>query len=319
VFEFFFPLHFSFFAAAIILMSAVCAEVFLCGKRNAICSTHIICSIMRIFDYFSAVDRNRDGIIEFEDAFGHCFPYVSEPQRVTFLKWLHPKKYDPVLYDELEKFAMKKASPGKDFDAELSDTDNQCKRILEERKKAAEEALKNMEANGSSDIKKKQEHEAEIERFHELSGIGKGFVSNFTLAIILKDMNKDLTSAAKTWLDQQTMISSGKMKRSDPSLIPNTFSATIFVISSAIQKLSRQKLHERPNPMDEVDGHLFRGLANSKAHGSGYCEFGFLSSNKNEEVAANIAYESDPNAKSILVLHINAPIGGFACIENYSQ
>jgi hypothetical protein len=277
---------------------------------------------MRVVDYFSAVDRNRDGIIEFEEAFGHCFPYVPEPQRVTFLKWLHPKKYDPDLYDELEKFAMKKASPGclnptpaKDFDTELSDMDKQCKRIIEERKKAAEKSLKNMEANGSSDIEKKQEHEAEIERFHELAGIGKGFVSNFTLAIILKDMNKDFTSAAKTWLDQQTIASGGK--KSDPSLIPNTFSATIFVISSAIQKLSRQKLW--PNPMDEVDGHLFRGLANLKAHGSGYCEFGFLSSSKDESIAASIAYESDPNAKGILVLQINAPIGGFACIENYSQ
>jgi hypothetical protein len=295
-------------------MSAVRAEVFfVVGKRNA------ICSMMRVVDYFSAVDRDSNGIIEFEEAFGHCFPYVPERQRDTLLKWLHPKTYDPVLYDDLEKIAMKKASPGclnptpaKDFDTELSDMNKQCERILEERKKAAEKYLKNMEVNGKSDKK----HEAEIERFHELAGIGKGFVSNFTLAIILKDKNKDLTSAAKTWLDQQTMAL-GKMKESDPSLVPNTFSATIFVISSAIQKLSRQKLF--PNPMDEVDGHLFRGLANSKAHGSGYCEFGFLSSSKEENIAADIAYESDPNAKDILVLHINAPIGGFACIKKYSQ
>jgi hypothetical protein len=272
--------------------------------------------MMRVVDYFSAVDRDSNGIIEFEEAFSHCFPYVPERQRDTLLKWLHPQKYDTDLYRVMEKFAMEKASPAKDFDTELSDMNKQCERILEERKKAAEKYLKNMEANGISDKKKREEHEAEIERFHELAGVGKGFVSNFTLAIILKDKNKDFASAAKTWLDQQTMAL-GKMKESDPSLATNTFSATIFVISSAIQKLSRQKL--LPNPMDEVDGHLFRGLANSKTDGSGYCEFGFLSSSKKESIAADIAYESDPNAKDILVLHINAPIGGFACIKKYSQ
>ncbi len=271
--------------------------------------------MMRVVDYFSAVDRDSNGIIEFEEAFGHCFPYVPERQRDTLLKWLHPQKYDPDLYRVMEKFATEKASPAKDFDTELSDMNKQCERILEERKKAAEKYLKNMEANGKSDKKKRAEHEAEIERFHELVGIGKGFVSIFTLAHFLKE-HGNFKSAAIKWLEERKKTSDEEQK-SDSSLVPNTFSATIFVISSAIQKLSRQKI--LPNPMDEVGGHLFRGLGNSKAHGFGYCEFGFLSSSKEESIAANIAYESDPNAKDILVLHINAPIGGFACIKKYSQ
>jgi hypothetical protein len=250
--------------------------------------------MLRVVDYFSAVDKNSDEKIEFEEAFGHCFPYVPDEQRDTLLKWLHPKRYDPDLYGVMEKFAMKKACPATDFGTDLMVLDGDCKEHLEAKKT-----------------------QAEIERFHELVSIGKGFVSIFTLAHFLKE-HGNFTSAAINWLEERKQTSDEKQK-SDPSLIPNTFSATIFVISSAIQKLSRQKLHESPNPMDEVDGHLFRGLANLKAHGSGYCEFGFLSSNKNEEVAANIAYEIVPSAKSILVLHINAPIGGFACIENYSQ
>jgi hypothetical protein len=246
--------------------------------------------MLRVVDYFSAVDKNGDEKIEFEEAFGHCFPYVPDEQRDTLLKWLHPKRYDPELYGVMEKFAMKKASPATDFGTDLMVLDGDCKEHLEAKKT-----------------------QAETERFHELESIGKGFVSIFTLAHFLKE-HGNFTSAAISWLEERKQTSDEKQK-SDSSLIPNFFSATIFVISSAIQKLSRQNM----SPDAKKDVRVFRGLPKIKAPDLGYCELGFLSSSLKEDVAENIAHKTDPTAQNILILDISAPIGGFACIEKYSQ
>jgi hypothetical protein len=246
--------------------------------------------MLRVVDYFSAVDKNGDEKIDFEEAFGHCFPYVPERQRDTLLKWLHPQKYDTDLYRVMEEFVMKKASTATDFGTVLTALDGRCKEFLEAKKT-----------------------QAEIERFHELVGIGKGFVSIFTLAHFLKE-HGNFKSAAIKWLEERKKISDEEQK-SDSSLIPNFFSATIFVISSAIQKLSRQNV----SPDVKKDVHVFRGLPKIKTPDLGYCELGFLSSSLEECVAENIAHENDPTAQNILILDISAPIGGFACIQKYSQ
>ncbi len=251
---------------------------------------------MRVVDYFSAVDKDGNGTIEFEEAFVHCFPYVPKDQLETLLKWMDPRKYDKDLYNDVFADSALQglaASAAVDFDTVLNQVEQKCEQFL-----------------------KKRENKDDIVRCIELKGIKKDVVSKLTKANYLKK-NEKFKSAAIKWLEEQKKnldMQKNPFNSCDASLSSNFFSATIFVISSAIQKLSRH------NPTKDAPvTRLFRGLSNRKAPDLAFCELAFLSSSLEESVADEIALESGSTTNNVLILDISAPIGGFAYVKDYSQ
>jgi hypothetical protein len=119
--------------------------------------------------------------------------------------------------------------------------------------------------------------------------------------------NEEFKQKAGVWKDKMFT------KRADDvadSQVPNFFSATIFVISSAIQKLSRKSPARPPT--------LYRGYKDTtvpKILKDGYCEFGFLSASEDPEIAEGMAGDGGAG----LMLIIESPMGGCADIKEYSQ
>lgn len=244
--------------------------------------------MMRVVDYFSAVDRNGDGKVEFSEALKHCFPHVPQPQFGNLEKWLHPKKHDVSLYAALSAFA-KEVNTERTFDECLASIQDKCKDFIEKQSKQSSETAS---------------------RLDELTRVEKGYVSCFTAARILlhhHSKNEEFKQKAGVWKDKMFT------KRADDvadSQVPNFFSATIFVISSAIQKLSRNSPARPPT--------LYRGYKDAtvpKILKYGYCEFGFLSASEDPEIAEGMAGDGGAG----LMLIIESPMGGCADIKEYSQ
>jgi hypothetical protein len=251
--------------------------------------------MLRVIDYFSAVDRNGDNRVELDEALDHCFPYVPKMQLVTMKKWLYPQKYDEGMFQELNKFAAAAAKASRSHFIESL------------------EVLKSK----SAELLMKSTHEDDIARVKDLQSLKKGFVSEFTLVSILKK-NKKFEQDASDWMNKNK---ADARQHVDSLPNPNYFSATIFAISSAIQKLSRHQSAQHPNSASHSVP-LYRGYKDTivPENLSGICEFGFLSSSRNQCIAEQIARTNDPEpAKRILILQIEAPIGGFADISQYSQ
>ena len=250
--------------------------------------------MLRVVDYFSAVDRNGDSRVEFDEALKHCFPHVPEQQLVTLKKWLHPEKYDESLFQELKKIAEPANSPPPNFEHSLNLLKNKCEEFL-----------------------LKLTDESDKARVKELQSLKKGFVSEISLVSILKTI-KQFEQDVSHWMNANKSVARECV---DAPSIPNYFSATIFAISSAIQKLSRQQFLHLPNS----DAHcvtVYRGYKDTIVPEKlqGYTELGFLSSSRDERLAEEIARQNDPDpAKRILILQIEAPIGGFADISLCSQ
>jgi hypothetical protein len=244
-------------------------------------------SMMRVVDYFSAVDRNGDGKVEFSEALKHFFPHVPQQQFGNLEKWLHPKKHDESLYADLSAFA-KKVNTDWTFDECLASIQDKCKDFIEKQSKQSKEAAS---------------------RLDELFRVDKGYVSYFTAARILLNhhpKNEEFKQKAGVWKDK--MFTKGADVAD--SQVPNFFPATIFVISSAIQKLSRKSPAES-RPV------LYRGYKDTtvpKVLTDGYCELGFLSASEDRELAESMA--SDGTG---FIMEIETPMGGCANIKAYSQ
>ena len=246
--------------------------------------------MMRVVDFFSTVDDDQNGVVDFKEALCHCFPHLPESHLEILLKWLYPEKYDPELCEALKEFAMS-VSTGKDVAAVLESMMSKCEGILKARV-------------------------GEADRYKELQGVGKGFVSKFTLASILKELkasDKFDGKAIDEWIERHKQ----EARKVTHSSGPNLFPVTIFAISSAIQKISRHPSSQGPL----APAKFFRGLKKITVPEklTGYCEFGFLSSSRSAAIAESVACESDPEATDILIFEIEAPIGGFANIKQYSQ
>jgi hypothetical protein len=246
--------------------------------------------MMRTVDFFSTVDGDQNGAVDLKEALCHCFPHLLQSQLDILLKWLHPELHDKALCEELKEFAMS-VPTGKDVAAVLESMMSKCKDILKARA-------------------------SEADRYKELQGIGKGFVSKFTLASILKEL-KASDKLDETAIDEWIEGPKQEARKVTHSSGPNLFPVTIFVISSAIQKISRHPSSQGPL----APAKFFRGLNKITVPEdlTGYCEFGFLSSSRSAVVAESVACESDPDATNILIFEIEAPIGGFANIKQYSQ
>jgi hypothetical protein len=255
--------------------------------------------MLRALDYFSALDQNHDNVVEFDEALKHCFPYVPDKHLDILKKWLHPEKYDKTLFQELTVLASKTTMP-------QNQTFEDCLKVLE------------MECK---DFVKKSEDTA---RMQELQHVNLGFVSEFTLASILSHHDEMKVHASRWKNEKKSSIS----QSADNTARPNFFSTTIFAISSAIQTLSR--LHNtsvRSSAASSIVTEqppkvVYRGYKDVivPENFPGYCELGFLSSSRDKDVAEQIASHNDANAaKKILILEIEAPIGGFADIGKYSQ
>jgi hypothetical protein len=253
--------------------------------------------MLRVLDYFSAVDQNGDNIVDFDEALKHCFPYVPDKHLVILKKWLHPEKYDKQLFQELTVLASKTTmSPSQTFEDSLKVLETECKDFVMRSK--------------------------DPDRMRELQHVNQGFVSEFTLASILSHHGKMKEHAS--WKDKKK---SQILQSTDNTLAPNFFSTTIFAISSAIQTLSR--LHSTSVSSSAASSNakkqplfVYRGYKDVivPENFSGYCELGFLSSSKDKAIAEKIASQNDAKAaKNILILEIEAPIGGFADIWKYSQ
>ncbi len=251
-----------------------------CDARN---------SMMRVVDYFSAVDRNGDGKVEFSEALKHCFPHVPEPQFRNLEKWLHPKQHDKSLYAGLSAFA-KEVNTKRTFDECLASIQDKCKDLISKQSKESSEAAS---------------------RLDELTRLDKGYVSCFTAARILlhhHSKNEEFKQKAGVWKEKMFTTRADDVADSQ---VPNFFSATIFVISSAIQKLSRKSPAARPPT-------LYRGYKDTtvpKVLTDGYCELGFLSASEKRTVAESMAGDGSAG----FIMEIEAPMGGCADIRKYSQ
>ena len=251
-----------------------------CDARN---------SMMRVVDYFSAVDRNGDGKVEFSEALKHCFPHVPKRQFRNLEKWLHPKQHDESLYADLSAFA-KEVNTERTFDECLALIQDKCRDLIEKQSKQSSKAAS---------------------RLDELTRLDKGYVSCFTAARILllhHSKNEEFQQKAGVWKDKMFTTRADDVADSQ---VPNFFSATIFVISSAIQKLSRKSPADRSLI-------LYRGYKDttvSKILTDGYCELGFLSASEKRTIAESMTGDG----RAGFVMEIEAPMGGCADIHKYSQ
>jgi hypothetical protein len=252
----------------------------------------------RVIDFFSTVDKDQNGAVDLKEALCHCFPHLHQSQLEILLKWLHPEQHDKELCEALKEFALS-LSTGMDVAAVLKSMTSKCEEIL-----------------------KARPSEADRYRYKELQGVGRDFVSKFTLASILKELKasgKFDENAIDEWIRKNRQEAQKVTHSSGPNLFP----VTIFVISSAIQKISRHPKHpSKSSPqVPRAPAKFFRGLNKITVPDdmTGYCEFGFLSSSRSAAIAESVACESDPDATNILIFEIEAPIGGFANIKQYSQ
>jgi hypothetical protein len=253
---------------------------------------------MKVVDYFSSVDRDGDSRVEFSEALEHCFPHLPAERLDTLKKWLHPQKHYELLFPALLAFA-KEVAINEDF--KESDQDVEFQGFMK--------TLASIQQRCKDFI---QEHLKDSARVSELQALNKGFVSNFAVTRILRVQHKgnsNIIEKLKKWEEKmQSEVSVNVFNRQGP----NFFSATIFAISSAIQKLSRES-HAPSNCA------LYRGYKDITIpqHLDGYCEFGFLSTSKDISIAQNMA--NGGRTEHGVVITIEAPIGGHADIEQYSQ
>jgi hypothetical protein len=253
--------------------------------------------MLRALDYFSALDQNHDNIVDFDEALKYCFPYVPDKHLDILKKWLHPEKYDKALFEELTLLASKTTLlPNQTF----------------------QDCLKGLEMHCKDFVKKSVKKSEDNDRVQELEHVNQGFVSELTLASILS-RHDEMKVHASGWKDKNK---SRILQCADNTARPNLFSTTIFAISSAIQTLSR--LHNTSVSSSAASSKqpklVYRGYKDVivPENFPGYCELGFLSASKDKDVAEKIASQNNA-AKSILILEIKAPIGGFADIREYSQ
>jgi hypothetical protein len=244
---------------------------------------------MKVVDYFSAVDRDGDNRVEFSEALKHCFPYVPEERLLTLKKWLHPQKYDVDLYRVLDALAK-----------EIS-TNQEIK-----------ETLASIQRSCGDFIQKQSGVSTDDARLRDLQNVSKGFVSNFAVFRTLRTVYKNNGAFIKKLDDWEEHVASEATKNVADVQGPNFFSATIFVISSAIQKLSSQT--SVPHSLK-----LYRGYKDTTIpeHLKEYCEFGFLSTSRVPDTAQTMARGGA--SQHGLVVEFEAPIGGYADIRQYSQ
>jgi hypothetical protein len=240
-------------------------------------------SVLRVVDYFSTVDKNGDNKVEFDEALKHCFPHVPHQHLENLKKWLRPQNYDIRLFQELQNCALE--GPKDTWRNAFGHLTHRCRQLV----------------HASNDKARQAEHDY----------LGRGYVSEAVLASILKRCHSTCHLSAS--MEKPQIVATHESSN------PNFFTTTIFVISSAIQKLARidstcaKKEHRKQ---------FFRGYSDVEFDDSvtGYCELGFLSSSFKESVAYSVAsqYRQCPE-KKILILEIDAPIGGAADVEDYSQ
>jgi hypothetical protein len=254
--------------------------------------------MIRVVDYFYVVDRDGDGRVELQEALNHCFPHVPEENLVTLKKWLHP---DKSLFKMLSDFAASLVPSKRNFEQLLVELTKKCDELSTE-----------------------SEFFDEAQR-EELKLLKKGFVSKFTLAnIIINRGGQELKEEAQSW--KCTNLKEA-YQSPDPSSSPNLFSTTIFVISSAIQKLSRRLFSAAKSglPISSSSPQvvkLYRGFKEMEVAESlsGFCELGFSSSSRRKDIAFEIAsLNGVKTAKQVLILELETPIGGFADIKDFSQ
>jgi hypothetical protein len=254
--------------------------------------------MLRVVDYFYVVDRNGDGRVELQEALKHCFPYVPEENLVTLKKWLHP---DESLFKKLSDFAASLVPSKQNFEQLLDELTKKCDELSTE-----------------SECFDKAQRE-------ELKLLKKGFVSKFTLAKIIIDRGgQELREEAKSWKCKNLKEA---YQRSDASSSQNLFSTTIFVISSAIQKLSRRFFSAAESGLSISSSNpqvvkLYRGFNEVEVAESlsGFCELGFSSSSRRKDIAFEIAsLNGVKTAKQVLILELETPIGGFADVRDFSQ
>jgi hypothetical protein len=257
--------------------------------------------MLRVVDYFCVVDRDGNGLVEFEEALQHCFPHVPKENLETLQKWLHPQKFDKSLFRKLSDFADSLIPSKRNF-----------KQLLDELTKKCEELSTQSEWFDEA-------------RRKELTLLKKGFVSKFTLAnIIIGRCGQVIKEEAQSWKCQNMNES---YQSPDPSSSPNFFSTTIFVISSAIQKLSRRFFSAAESGLSISNSNpqgvkLYRGFKETEIPESlsGFCELGFSSSSRQKDIAFEIAsLNSVETAKQVLILELETPIGGFADVKDFSQ
>jgi hypothetical protein len=243
-------------------------------------------SIMKVVDYFSAVDLNGDGRVDFFEALKHCFPHVPGDQLTTLQMWLDPKKHLDKLYHKKLLHFAKEVDTNQDAKDALASIQVRYKHLIQQQSALSDQW------------------------FGELRALKIDFVSNIAVARILRKQHEGNANFMKKLNDWEQSVQ--KITDAVDFQGPNFFPATIFAISSAIKTLSRKT----PAPADFPFNRGYKDVSIPKSLG-GYCEFGFLSTSRAPHIAQNMA--SGGKTKHGFVMQIQAPIGGCADIEKYSQ
>jgi hypothetical protein len=251
--------------------------------------------MLRLLDYFSTVDRNCDGVIDFEEALKHCFPYVPSQQLQHLQMWLHPQKFDPDLFDKLKKYAESCRGQHVHLTAARNNLNKLCEQLI-----------------------------VDEDRKRELQLVNKGYVSEKTIENLLAPLRLHSQESASSRPSQ------GDQKFDDQDSVSNLFTVTIFVISSAIIKLSMHSFHLAINRNPSISGSevaakqknqnvLYRGMK-SKVFDLGtsaFIDLAFFSASRSKKISKE--YASEGASKMSTLLKIEAPLNGFADISRYSQ
>jgi hypothetical protein len=228
--------------------------------------------------YFTILDKNGDDRVYIEEVLAHCFPLVDAAAHKTLQKWLYPARGTSVL------------------DVSARELVAECEKLVKQ----------HPQAHNDTDLKAKLYNDLDVKRGVQKGGEHPhGIMCKSALIKLLQHNCSDFSSVLEGYQMHEPL---GLVHESD---IPNYFSATIFAITSAIQKLAK--------PTNQL---LYRGFGTLNTpkdiQGKCFCEYGFFSTTSDEKMAKSYAGD-EPNAFLFEIQPTTSTLAVVANVADYSQ
>jgi len=235
--------------------------------------------------YFTILDKNGDDRVHIEEVLAHCFPLVDLATRQTLQVWLYPPCGISIQDVSARELVAK------------------CEQVVKQ----------HLQAHNVTDVSVQCSHEELYNHLDEIRGVQKGGELSYGImckSALIKLLQHNCSGLGSVLEGYQMHKDLGLVHESD---IPNYFSATIFAITSAIEKLAKptnQLLYrgfKYLNPPEGIEGKYF-------------CEYGFFSTTSDEETAKLYADASKKAATNQFLFEIQpSSLAMAANVANYSQ